>query len=90
MPLIIIALILILLDALITRTGWKLPLPAIGKRNQKTLNSAATTTTVPAKSSTPPNPQAAPAKQQKTVQSPEPKLPESSRSSRFDRAKRKK
>lgn len=90
MPLIIIALILILLDALITRTGWKLPLPALGKRNQKTLNSAATTTTVPAKSSTPPNPQAAPAKQQKTVQSPEPKLPESSRSSRFDRAKRKK
>lgn len=29
-PLAIVALLLILLDALVTRTGWKLPLPAIG------------------------------------------------------------
>ncbi|MBK1831520.1 VWA domain-containing protein [Verrucomicrobiaceae bacterium R5-34] len=87
-PLAIIALLLVVLDALITRTGWKLPLPAITQRPAKAKviqpSPAAVPTAPPepsiAKASPPPsNPSAAP----------DVTMPETSRSSRFSRAKKK-
>ena len=90
-PLLIALLSLILLEALITRTGWTMPLPSLGKRPAKTAKKKETIiqdlpTNQPQKVSkekptskgdpTPP-----PKKQPK---------PQTSRSSRFDRAKKRK
>lgn len=87
-PLAIFALLLILLDALITRTGWKLPLPALRGNPSKMRSVASSHST----SSAAPAEVQPPAVEEKEVSAvaPAPKIPESSRSSRFDRAKRKK
>ena len=85
LPLIIIALLLLILDALITRTGWKLPLlEKVSLFKLPTRSSKKTRKPKLAKTQTTPN--------QKEVSSspPEPKQPEAARSSRFDRAKRRK
>lgn len=76
-PLVIAALLFILLDALVTRTGWKLPLPAVGKGGGKKVTLDTPSSDVPDVTIPPtaPKPEAPPT---------------ASRSSRFDRAKRKK
>jgi len=88
-PLVIAALLLILLDALITRTGWKLPLPAIGKNKKESHRNAPANITNSAATVS----QASPDDIPTSVNTPDvssPAPPSSSRSSRFDRAKRKK
>ena len=89
-PLVITALILILLDALVTRTGWKLPLPAIGK-NQKTAAMPNEPISEVAKEDThTPTTEPNPSKETKKAPDADTQTPpSSSRSSRFDRAKRK-
>ena len=90
-PLVIAALLLLLLDAFVTRTGWKLPLLSTGKRSSKRRTQHVSDTPV-ATTDTPPAPK--PSKTPKVVEkAPTPSAPQaptSSRSSRFDRAKRKK
>lgn len=82
-PLAITALALILLEALISRTGWKLPLPSI-KRIKSSVNTTTTSKNTTSKTPTPPKPE-----KTTTPTTPTPK-PETTRSSRFDRAKRRK
>ncbi len=80
-PLLIIALTLIMLETLVTRTGWKIPLPALGNMGKKTTSTKIKPKPEPEKSS-------AATQEQPNISQPTP--PSSSRSSRFDRAKRKK
>ena len=97
-PLAITVLILILLDALITRTGWKLPLPSIGPRQNSQKASKTRTTSskqdhsqIPTATETPSPPKTtkpSPATQPTPTQTTE--KPKTTRSARFDRAKRRK
>ena len=103
-PLAIAAMLIILLDALITRTGWKLPLPAISSRKksatQKNTNNDSTSATTIIPDDGAPEPATRPkTTPDNTPQSPQPTqpsaspsadTPETTRSSRFDRAKRRK
>ena len=89
-PLVILALVLILLDALITRTGWKLPLPALNTNKKVSATPERPISEVTTNTPQPTPTASEPAKD--TVKPPStesPAAPSSSRSSRFDRAKRK-
>ncbi|MFK7911814.1 MAG: VWA domain-containing protein, partial [Akkermansiaceae bacterium] len=100
-PLAIAALVLILLDALITRTGWKLPLPArapnkVSKVKPEKAASSATAEipvdhgqTAPTTQATPPDTGKPTLPAQPTPAKAKDKT-ETKRSSRFDRAKRRK
>lgn len=95
-PLAVAALLLVLLDALVTRTGWRLPLPASGAG--KTARTGRPTNSPPEKQPSPtapgateaasdpgtPGPAAQPAPGKAAARA------ETERSSRFDRAKRRK
>ena len=88
-PLGITALILILLDAFVTRTGWKLPLPSVGsEKRQGATTKKATITTPPPTTVQTPTPKQKPTQPKTPTLSETPKTPETTRSSRFDRAKR--
>ena len=105
-PLAVSALLLILLDALMTRTGWKLPLPSVGggrKHTPATADAAvagadagvpetAVTTDAPepvaAKTAVPEPIASRKARPQEPTAAPP--AQETSRSSRFDRAKKRK
>lgn len=104
-PLAIGALLLVLLDALITRTGWKLPLTSLAsgkksspQKNRKSKGSADkgnSPAVTGATDSAPPNiTQAAPPPSSSQPSSSQPAPPppkqETTRSSRYDRAKRRK
>ncbi|MGB0991921.1 MAG: VWA domain-containing protein [Akkermansiaceae bacterium] len=98
----IAALIILLLDALVTRTGWKLPLPSIGARGRAKSQDEGSEVMVEAS----PAPAASVVKAEKVIpdagerktssntptasKPPEQSAPETSRGSRFARAKRKK
>ncbi|BDS06403.1 VWA domain-containing protein [Oceaniferula spumae] len=91
-PLAIAALVFLLLDALVTRTGWKMPLPSVGKRNQAKSTKTLTKPDSPAELSIP-SPEKPPVPEQPRdtpVASPPAPSPTTARSSRYDRAKRKK
>jgi uncharacterized membrane protein len=106
-PLAIAALLLILLDALITRTGWKLPMPSFAstgggsssKKSKKQKKAAKISTeadTLVTSTTESPSPVVKPTAPGQPVQptqpgpSNTPPKQETTRSSRFDRAKRKK
>ena len=106
-PLAIAALLLILLDALITRTGWKLPMPSFAstgggsssKKSKKQKKAAKISTeadTLVTSTTESPSPVVKPTALGQPVQptqpgpSNTPPKQETTRSSRFDRAKRKK
>ena len=97
-PLAVAALLIILLDALVTRTGWKLPLPAIGSRkNSAPTENTNTTIATTANEAATPSPKQESSPSETTQASPplQPSStpsnkPETARSSRFDRAKRRK
>lgn len=106
-PLAIAALLLILLDALITRTGWKLPMPSFAstgggsssKKSKKQKKAAKISTeadTLVTSTTESPSPVVKPTAPGQPVQPTQPRpgntppKQETTRSSRFDRAKRKK
>ena len=95
-PLSIAALLLILLDALITRTGWKLPVPSLRSRKKSDRKKSTTpdreAPIITAEPSPPSTPSTRPAAPDPTPTQPPsaPPKPETTRSSRFDRAKRRK
>jgi len=84
-PLAIAALLFLLLDALVTRTGWKMPLPSVGNRGTQAKTTKAVANEPSRTAPTVPETQAAPEPTTPTAT-----MPETSRSSRFDRAKKKK
>lgn len=106
-PLAIAALLLILLDALITRTGWKLPMPSFAstgggssskksKKQKKAVKISTEADTLVTSTTESPSPVVKPTALGQPVQptqpgpSNTPPKQETTRSSRFDRAKRKK
>ena len=95
-PLAVVALLLILLDALITRTGWKLPLPSLAELAKKSSSATGRALSSPNELTPPDTKPTAPHQAAQPSQStqPDPGKPpataETTRSSRFDRAKRRK
>ena len=106
-PLAIAALLLILLDALITRTGWKLPMPSFAstgggssskksKKQKKAVKISTEADTLVTSTTESPSPVVKPTAPGQPVQPTQPRpgntppKQETTRSSRFDRAKRKK
>lgn len=97
-PLAILALILLVLEALVTRTGWKLPMPKVAKKpkvESRTDAEHVPVTPVPVESEAKPSPAPKPETPTVTVKpvqakkaEPPESTPTTSRSSRFDRAKK--
>ncbi|MBT8036145.1 MAG: VWA domain-containing protein [Verrucomicrobiae bacterium] len=87
-PLAIGALLLVLLDALVTRTGWKFPQPAIASGKKSRVQKPRTTEDTQEKQHAPSSPATPP--DRPSSHPTKPAQQETSRRSRFDRAKRRK
>jgi len=87
LPLGIAALLLILLDALVTRTGWKPPLPALPSLSRGEIRAMGKKPLTPEKSQEPQLP-VTPSEEEATPSKTPAQPDASTRSSRFDRAKR--